>query len=374
MPAALAAAIALVAIWVAYPLAMALLAAVSRRRVVQPPDEAGGVPRVSVVLATRDDPAAIRARVQDCLAADYDPRKLQVVVALDARGATRREDVADLQQEQVTVVSGDEPGGKAATLNAGVRAARAARGDVVVFADTHQRFEAAAVRELARAVRQPGVGVAGGTLVIPVRSGNAGSLALAYWRYERWLRRSEAQVHSCVGVSGSIYALRRELWSPLPANLILDDVYIPMKAALDGWRIDYTSAARAIETRGHSTGDEFRRKVRTLTGVLQLCSWLPGVLAPIRNPIWVPFVFHKLLRLVTPYLLLVALAGAVIAAGSTVLIAAAAAALAAGGAGLIHRPWARRLGRMMSDAVMLNWAVLLAGYNGLRGRWHVWNK
>ena len=374
MQAALAAAIALVAIWVAYPLAMALLAAVARRRVVQ--TEAGGVPSVSMVLATRDDAASIRARVRNCLAADYDPRKLQVVVALDARGATRREDIADLLQDgdrgdRVVVVSGDEPGGKAATLNAGMRAAS---GDVVVFTDTHQRFEPAAVRELARAVRQPGVGVAGGTLVIPQQKGNAGSLALAYWRYERWLRRAEAQVHSCVGVSGSIYALRRELWSPLPANLILDDVYIPMKAALDGWRIDYTSAARAIETRGHTTGDEFRRKVRTLTGVLQLCSWLPGVLAPFRNPIWVPFVFHKLLRLVTPYLLLVALAGAVIGGGSTVVIAAAVAALAAGFAGLIYRPWARRLGRVVSDAVMLNWAVLLAGYNGLRGRWHVWNK
>ena len=371
MQAALAAAIALVAIWVAYPLAMALLAAVYRRRVVQTSAEIGDAPSVSMVLATRDDAASIRARVQDCLAADYEPGKLQVVVALDARGATRPDDIADLQQENVVVVSGDEPGGKAATLNAGMRAAS---GEVVVFADTHQRFEAAAVRELGRAVRQPGVGVAGGTLVIPVRSGNAGSLALAYWRYERWLRRAEAQVHSCVGVSGSIYALRRELWSPLPANLILDDVYIPMKAALDGWRINYTSAARAIETRGHSTGDEFRRKVRTLTGVLQLCSWLPGVLAPVRNPIWVPFVFHKLLRMITPYLLLVVIAGAVIGGGSTVLIAAAVAALAAGFAGLIHRPWARRLGRMMSDAVMLNWAVLVAGYNGLRGRWHVWNK
>ena len=44
---------------------------------------------------------------------------------------------------------------------------------------------------------------------------------------------------------------------------------------------------------------EFRRKVRTLTGVLQLCAWLPRLLVPIRNPVWVQFVSHKLLRLLT---------------------------------------------------------------------------
>ena len=41
--------------------------------------------------------------------------------------------------------------------------------------------------------------------------------------------------------------------------------------------------------------------VRTLTGVIQVCAWLPGVLNPLRNRIWLQFVFHKLLRLLTPY-------------------------------------------------------------------------
>src|SRR5205814_2287338 len=119
-----------------------------------------------------------------------------------------------------------------------------------------------------------------------------------------WLRRCEAQVHSCVGVTGAVYAMRRKLWSPLPAGLINDDVYIPMRMVLAGYRIAFADDAHAVETRRPTAQQEYTRKLRTLTGVLQLCAWLPELLVPHRNPIWPQFVIHKLLRLLTPYCLL----------------------------------------------------------------------
>ena len=144
------------------------------------------------------------------------------------------------------------------------------------------------------------------------------NLAERYWRLERWLRKWEARLHSSVGVTGAIYAMRRELWKPLPANLILDDVYLPMRLVLDGWRVGFTDQARARDVRRFEAGQEYRRKVRTLTGVIQVCAWLPGVLNPVRNPIWLQFVFHKLLRLLTPYLVVIALVGMAWAAVSDV--------------------------------------------------------
>src|SRR5437870_1580469 len=55
-----------------------------RRRPVGSRSEAGaGV--VSIVVATRDDPAAVRARVEDCLRATTAPAQLEVVVAFDAK-------------------------------------------------------------------------------------------------------------------------------------------------------------------------------------------------------------------------------------------------------------------------------------------------
>jgi len=369
--AALASAIALVVVWVGYPAVVAALA-----RCLSAPDARGRRQdaTVSVVIATRDEAQAIRVRVRDCLSLDYARAKIQVVVALDQRGHVRAEDLADLPRDQVVVVMGDSPGGKAATLNAAVRAAS---GRILVFTDAHQRFDSDAVRHLVDALSVPRVGVASGSLAIPARPGHW-TMVSRYWLFERWLRQCEARLHSCIGVSGAIYAMRRELWSALPANLILDDLYVPMKAVLAGWRVAFVGRARASELREHSAIAEYRRKVRTLTGVVQLCAWLPEVLVPVRNPVWFQFVFHKVLRLFTPYwtalVLVWSLPAAVGLLGGSLPAALVVAAALVLWTVWRRGPWSSRVRRFAVEAILIHLAVVIAGYNGLRGRWHVWHR
>jgi hypothetical protein len=112
--------------------------------------------------------------------------------------------------------------------------------------------------------------------------------------------------------------MRRALWAPLPPQVILDDLYTPMRLVLDGHRIAVSAAAVAHEQRAPARAAEFQRKVRTLTGVFQVCAFLPGVLQLRRNPVWAQFVAHKLLRLTTPWLVLAGGVGAVIAVAGAV--------------------------------------------------------
>jgi len=125
-----------------------------------------------------------------------------------------------------------------------------------------------------------------------------------YWRYEKWLRRAESRLHSTVGVSGSIAAVRRELFQPIPRGILLDDVYWPLQVVMQGYRVVHDERARAYDCLPERARDEFRRKVRTLSGNYQLVSALPQLLSPRRNPIWVQFVSHKMLRLLVPWLLI----------------------------------------------------------------------
>ncbi|MFN2398270.1 MAG: hypothetical protein ABR543_06455, partial [Gemmatimonadaceae bacterium] len=81
---ALLAAAVLAAVWVVYPLAIALVAAVIRpwtRR-----HHASRSPTVSVVIATRDTADAVRARIADCMRTTYERALVDVVVALDRGG------------------------------------------------------------------------------------------------------------------------------------------------------------------------------------------------------------------------------------------------------------------------------------------------
>ncbi|MEO5817794.1 MAG: glycosyltransferase [Gemmatimonadaceae bacterium] len=361
---------ALAAIWGGYPLAVRALGGLRRK---WDGDGLAATPAVSVILASSDDAAAIRARVADLLATTYPPQLVEVIVGLDsARGKATAQELRDLDP-RVTVVAGDPAGGKAANLNAAVRQAK---NELLVFADTAQRFHEDAIPELVAAFQNPCFGAVSGMLDLP-GAGGSRNLAEHYWRYERWLRRWEARLYSSVGVTGAIYAMRRTLWQPLPAGLILDDLFLPMRLALAGWRVGFTERAQAHDIRRFAAGQEYKRKVRTLTGVIQVCAWLPGIMNPARNPIWLQFVFHKLLRLVTPYLAaLVAVSGVWLAIsavasspfGMTALYVAAAVLLL-----LCLVPHVRRaLRAQITWGLAMQSSIVVATVNGVRGRWDVW--
>ena len=365
----------LLAVWVIYPLVMSALASIAAPKSQRSDPADIRVPTVSVVIATRDDAAAVQRRVGDCARYSYGAAKLEVVVAIDRRARKKTLEEVTRLVGGCTVVIGDEPGGKSATLNAAVNAAR---GEVLVFTDTHQRFEPDAIDHLVAALADPRVGASSGSL--DLGSGEGGrTLADRYWSYERTLRRNESLVHSSVGVSGAIWALRRSLWTPLPENLILDDVYTPMRVVLEGHRVAYSERARAHEMRRPSSGQEYRRKVRTLTGVIQLCAWLPKVLLPLRNPIWLQFVFHKLLRLLTPYWVLAILVWGVALGGRWLLehpLAALGVALLVPAVVYDYRRSPRSLARRAYGTavsfLLLQAAVVVAAANGVRRQWDVW--
>jgi hypothetical protein len=96
--------------------------------------------------------------------------------------------------------------------------------------------------------------------------------------------------------------MRRSLAGPLPENTLLDDVYLPLRAWLQGYRILWEPGAKAFDYPA-SLDIEFRRKVRTLAGVYQIIGFFPRLLIP-NHRLWIHFVSHKLARLLLPFALL----------------------------------------------------------------------
>lgn len=365
--------------WLLYPAAVFALAALVRR------DAAATSfveewPTVTCVLATRDAPDVVRERVADFLAQDYPADRLDVVVAVDSAGTLLTALGAEWpggSSTRVRLVAGDAPGGKCASLNAAVRVAR---GEVLLFSDARQRFAPDVARKLVGALRADArLAITSGRLLLPADAEGSGLFRL-YSRLELNLRAAEARLHSAVGVSGSIYAAWRRHWAPLPAGLILDDVYLPMRLALAGGRVGFVPDAYAYETRRVVAAQEFRRKVRTLTGNYQLCAWLPAVLVPWRNPIWLQFLCHKLLRLFLPLGVLLVGVGAAGAAarlavgwlGAGALWVVAALALGACWIWVGRDGLARKIRGLTVQFASMQAAVAVAAFHGLRGEWDVW--
>jgi cellulose synthase/poly-beta-1,6-N-acetylglucosamine synthase-like glycosyltransferase len=259
-------------------------------------------PSVSIIVAAYNESASIEWKILNLLALDYPSRKVEIILSLDGPTDDTELVARKYETDRMLVLLSKRHGGKAEALN---RAVAKATGTILVFADARQLLDRKAVRELVSNFEDASVGAATGELMLLNEFGKEANDAMGlYWRYEKQLRSMESDIHSTVGATGALYAIRRELYRPIPSHTILDDVAIPMNAVLDGKRVVFDRAARAYEWGANSPATEFTRKVRTLTGNFQLLKQMPQLILPWRNPVFIQFVSHKVGRVLVPYFLI----------------------------------------------------------------------
>lgn len=280
---------------IGYPLVM-----VAKARVLPRPTQVSpSTPSVSVVIAVRNEAGRIGERIENILEQEYPGDQLQVIVA--ANGCTDAteaivEELAERDSRVSLVVSPPEEG-KAGSLNRGVASAT---GDVIVFGDARQKFAPNVIERLTAWLSDPSVGAVSGRLVIGDSADAAVEGVRRYWQFEVALRQAESMTGSVVGVTGAVYAMRRDAYEPLPPGVILDDLLTPMRVVLSGKRVVFAHDAVAYDQASADSKAEFRRKVRTTVGNLQIVRTEPRLISPFSNPIFGRYFSHKLLRVLLP--------------------------------------------------------------------------
>lgn len=321
---------------------------------------------VSIVIAARNEEGNLPAKLNNLRQLDYPRQNIQIIVASD--GSTDR--TAEILQSNVDLVPVilDRSQGKACALN---EAVKRATGEILVFLDVRQTLDANAVSALVSCLADSSVGAVSGELLLD--SDSEGGLGI-YWRIEKIVRRLESATGSVIGVTGAIYAIRRELFREIPPGTLLDDVYVPMQVARLGKRVVFEPLAVARDRIFTAKGKEFSRKVRTLTGNYQLLQLQPWLLTG-DNPLLFRFVSHKVLRLFVPLFLAVMLITSVLCAGVFYriffwlqLVLYALALLGS------WRPSTRQFKpvAVANTFVMLNVAAAVAFYNFITGRNLIW--
>jgi len=259
------------------------------------------LPEVTVVLVAFNEAGRIQQRVGNLLESEYPEDRLRVLVVSD--GSTDETVARVPADRRVAVLARPERSGKASCLNAALAAVTT---ELVVFADARQQFDRGAIHALAVKFADPAVGAISGALEIASSGSNTGAGVDLYWRLEKWIRASESRLDSAIGCTGAIYAIRRKLFQPIPADTLLDDVVIPMQILLAGRRVLFEKSAVAWDPQSLEPEAEQRRKRRTLAGNFQMLFRYPEWLLPWKNRCWWQLIAHKYLRLAAPLFLLTA--------------------------------------------------------------------
>lgn len=286
--------------YIGYPLYVFVMAKYYRNGISK---DANFRPMVSVIMSAYNEESSIERKIKNLLDSDYPNDSLEILVGSD--GSTDATDLmlTRMADKRVKVFIYKERRGKPSVLNDLVLQAK---GEILVFCDVRQLFEKSAISQLVANFADGNVGCVSGELVFesPEHETEVTKGVGVYWDYEKFIRKCESAVHSMVGATGAIYAIRKELYLPVPSDIVLDDVYIPLNIARIGYRSILDPDAKAYDRPALAASEEYRRKVRTLAGNYQIFFIFKDLLVPFLRPVSLALVSHKLFRVIAPFFMI----------------------------------------------------------------------
>lgn len=254
-----------VAVFVAYPLALAL-AARCRRSVPAPGN--GALPSVSLVTVVRNAAELAPRKVENALGLDYPRDRLEVVVFSDGSTDGTEARLQGYSPQGIRVFATSEHRGKAHGLEA---AAAACTGEILVFSDADALLEPDALRALVRPFADGRVGGVCGQRVIERDGIHLARAQESYVEFDSWVKRLEGRLGRITSNDGKLYAVRRECYrAPDPGAT--DDTFVSLGVIGQGHDFVFEPAARAricVPSRDADHELERRRRIvaRSLRGI-----------------------------------------------------------------------------------------------------------
>jgi cellulose synthase/poly-beta-1,6-N-acetylglucosamine synthase-like glycosyltransferase len=262
---------------------------------------------VSLIISAYNEAPVIAAKIENSLALAFPAERLEVIVVSDCSDDGTDEVVRGCAGRGVRLIRQNQRLGKSAALNYAVPQAG---GSILVFSDANAMYQPDAVRRLVRHFSNPKVGYVVGNARYyekGTESSSAQSEGL-YWKLETYLKRKESIFGSVVGGDGAIYAIRRELYSPLlPTDI--NDFLNPLQIVTRGYTGVFEPAAVCYEEAAENFGQEYRRKVRIISRSLNALRRVPEALNPLLHTRhWFLLVSQKVLRWFAPFFMILCFA------------------------------------------------------------------
>ncbi len=280
-----------------YPLIVFLLARLNPYPILK----ADIKPTVSIVISLYNEEDVIAVKINNLLEADYPPEKLEILIGSDGSTDRTHAIIRQFTDKRINLIINPKRQGKMATLNELVPKAR---NEIIVFTDARQILDKDAIRKLVSNFADPKIGCVSGELLFVSVDGGVAQGVNLYWNYEKFIRRQESSIHSMLGATGAICAIRKSLFVPGPVNIVLDDMHTPFKIIQQGYRAVMDDAAHAYDQVAVNPQEEYRRKTRTIYGNYQIFAMFPGLFNPLASPVSFQLFSHKFLRVIIPFFLI----------------------------------------------------------------------
>jgi len=279
------------------------------------------LPTVTIIIPAYNEQRWIAEKIRNLSILDYPSEKLKIIIACDGCNddttaiATRTSNEPECHHLNIEIRDLQHNRGKVAVIN---EVMQDVKSELVVLSDVSALVSVDALLIASEHFKKSDIGVLNGhyRLLEPGSTGEA-----AYWRYQSNIKACEAALGSTLGAHGAFYLFRRSLFQPLASDTINDDFILPMKIVEKGYRAEYENRIHALELEKADDSMDHQRRRRIAAGNFQQLLRLKKLLSPRYGGIAFAFISGKGLRVLMPFLMIIALIGSVVLAGDFILFA-----------------------------------------------------
>lgn len=263
------------------------------------------LPDVAILMAAYNEEKVIGEKIASVFNTNYPIEKITFYIGSDASTDKTDSIIEEFSKTypQIKLVRFGGRTGKSGIIN---QLASEAPQPVFILTDANVIFKTETIFNLIRHLKNNETAqVAANIIKVSVSDKGIASQEKSYIALENKIKYAESVKWNVImGAEGGCYAIRKECFSPVPKNFYMDDFYITLNVIERGKQIVFDKEAICNEDVPTQAKEEFKRKVRISIGNFQNLNRYKSLLWKF-NGIAFAFWSHKVLRWLTPFLLMV---------------------------------------------------------------------
>ncbi|MCB0629259.1 MAG: glycosyltransferase [Saprospiraceae bacterium] len=271
------------------------------------------LPFVSVLMAVYNEEKVIAEKMETLLRQQYPQHQLRFYIGSDHSTDNTNTILQryTAEDERIHFFAYTGRTGKPGLINRLYKEATAhlppSDQHVLLITDANVMLKEDCLAKLTRHFGQPSLAIVDAHMQhVGLQSAGISRSEDQYLTGEVRLKHAEGLVWgTMIGPFGGCYCLRSDYFSPVPANYLVDDFYMAMRAFERGGRAINDLEAICHEAVSHEWREEFRRKARISTGNYQNLRTFRHLWWPPFRPLSFAFFSHKVLRWLGPFFLLI---------------------------------------------------------------------
>jgi cellulose synthase/poly-beta-1,6-N-acetylglucosamine synthase-like glycosyltransferase len=269
------------------------------------------LPEIAICMSVYNEEKVIAEKLDCILKLDYPKNKISLIIGSDGSGDRTDEIISDFKikagsQFRNIIFIRKSREGKPSMLNELVGLSTS---EIVVLTDANVMMEKNVLQNLVRHFGNERTGLVGANILnTGMKKEDISVQEKSYIERENLIKFREGLVWgTMMGPFGGCYAMRRNLFMPVPKNFLVDDFYISMNVLAKNYKCINDIDAICYEDIPGDIMEEYRRKARISAGNFQNLMVFKKFLFRPLSAAGFCFISHKVLRWITPFLIIISL-------------------------------------------------------------------